>query len=522
VQLRNCKLFTLHSGMSLKKKGYTVPNTLIGMRIRERRKSLKISQVDLAKRLDISPSYLNLIENNKRGIAGKLLSSVAAELNISLKQLDGSSDRHLLNELIEITADPSIQSLKLNAKSAAQLMGRDPEWAQAMVTIYRSLQDKNTAVMALSDRLNHDPFLSDAVHKMLSNIAALRSTSDILSSVGVMDDDQRQRFHDILTKESRLLSEVGEALASFFDKSHTENQTVGPIEEVDHFLRVHNNYFGRIEHFVENYLSSKGISEMISDDELLNQLQSLSSVALNDILNIDDLPESRRFKLAKNIMAVICFDEIETLINNYSGTINETAVHRLRSVLSSYAASALLMPYDRFLSDAMRLKYDIERLQRRYRTSFEQTCHRLSTLKRNGNEGIPFAFVRAGPAGHITKRYALPRLSFPSYGAACPLWVLYRAFLRPERLTRQIVEFPNGDQFLFVAKASPKGQAGFDQPKNYMSVMLACDINHSDKTVYSNNVDITHSIKPEAVGSNCRVCTRANCLHRAGDPVLGV
>jgi len=498
-----------------------MPNTLIGMRIRERRKSLKIRQVDLAKRLNISPSYLNLIENNKRGIAGKLLNSVASELNIPLKQLDGSSDRHLLNELIEITADTTVQSLKLTAKHAAQLMGRDPGWARAMVTIYRSLQDKNTAVMALSDRLNHDPFLGDAVHKMLSNIAALRSTSDILSSVDVIDDDQRQRFHDILSKESGLLSEVAEALAAFFDKSHTENQTVGPIEEVDHFLREHNNYFGRIEHISEKYLLSNGVQGMISDDQLLTQLDTLSMGDLGHVLSVDDLPESRRFKMAKKIMSVICIDEIETLINNYNATISETANHRLRSVLSSYAASVLLMPYDRFLSDAVQLKYDIERLQRRYRTSFEQTCHRLSTLKKSGNEGIPFAFVRAGPAGHITKRYALPRLSFPSYGAACPLWILYRAFLRPERLTRQIVEFPNGDQFLFIAKASPKGLAGFDQPKNYMSVMLACDINHSDKTVYSNSIDLTHGIQAEAVGSNCRVCTRNDCLHRAGDPVLG-
>ena len=45
----------------------------IGFRISNRRKSLKISQAALARLVGISPSYLNLIENNKRDVGGALL-----------------------------------------------------------------------------------------------------------------------------------------------------------------------------------------------------------------------------------------------------------------------------------------------------------------------------------------------------------------------------------------------------------------------------------------------------------------
>ena len=46
---------------------------MIGTRIRERRVLSGIRQNDLARRAGISPSYLNLIEHNRRRIGGKTL-----------------------------------------------------------------------------------------------------------------------------------------------------------------------------------------------------------------------------------------------------------------------------------------------------------------------------------------------------------------------------------------------------------------------------------------------------------------
>jgi predicted transcriptional regulator/transcriptional regulator with XRE-family HTH domain len=496
-------------------------NAVIGMRIRERRKALGITQSDLARRINISPSYLNLIERNKRGIAGKVLNDVVAELGMQLKDIDGSSERHFVNELAELTADPLMEALALDPRSAVEFMGRYPKWARALVLTYRSLQEKSDAVTALSDRLNHDPFLGDAVHNMLTNIAALRSTSDILVNVDNIDPEQQHRFFGILSQESARLSEVGESLAAFFDKSHTEAQTVGPVEEVDAFLREHNNYFAELERGAEKQLSRMTTEHVPSDRDLLAFLEELEPQNTENKILSEDLVESRRFKLARRVASLLFQNEIDSILAAFPGTVSATTTRRLRSGLASYGAAAILMPYDLFLNDAKELQYDIERLQRRYHTSFEQTCHRLSTLRCPGNEGIPFAFVRAGPAGHITKRLALPRLSLPRYGAACPLWILYRAFLRPERLTRQFVEFPNGDQFLFIAKAIPKGDPGFGLPRNYMSVMLACDINHGDKTIYDTGPEYTLSSAAEPVGPNCRICPREECQHRADDPILG-
>ena len=51
-------------------------------------------------------------------------------------------------------------------------------------------------------------------------------------------------------------------------------------------------------------------------------------------------------------------------------------------------------------------KHDIDRLRTRFQVSFEQVCHRLSTLQRPGWRGVPFYFARVDMAGNITKRHS--------------------------------------------------------------------------------------------------------------------
>ncbi|WP_439366301.1 ImmA/IrrE family metallo-endopeptidase [Bradyrhizobium sp. DASA03005] len=49
------------------------------------------------------------------------------------------------------------------------------------------------------------------------------------------------------------------------------------------------------------------------------------------------------------------------------------------------------MPYEAFLTTALGA-VRLERLQRRFGTSLEQVCHRLSTLQRRNSPGIPLYF----------------------------------------------------------------------------------------------------------------------------------
>jgi XRE family transcriptional regulator, fatty acid utilization regulator len=75
-----------------------------------------------------------------------------------------------------------------------------------------------------------------------------------------------------------------------------------------------------------------------------------------------------------------------------SGITDPRGVARLRVELANYFAAAVLMPYDAFLAEARATKYDLDHIATRFGVSFEQACHRATTLQREGAQGVPFFF----------------------------------------------------------------------------------------------------------------------------------
>ena len=62
-------------------------NLQIGHKIKSKRRKLGILQSDMANKLSISPSYLNLIESGKRKINVDLLLKLANELEIEISDI---------------------------------------------------------------------------------------------------------------------------------------------------------------------------------------------------------------------------------------------------------------------------------------------------------------------------------------------------------------------------------------------------------------------------------------------------
>ena len=188
--------------------------SILGARIRERRRFMKISQAELARRIEISPSYLNLIEHNKRAIAGALLRRVAEALELQVEEIDGAAERRLLSTLEEIAHAPDIIALGAEVDRAGELIGRYPGWARAVASLARSEREASEIARALGDRLTHDAFLGESVHRILTGIAAVRSAGEILIEHPDINRETLERFHRIIHEECRNLTEVGEALAT--------------------------------------------------------------------------------------------------------------------------------------------------------------------------------------------------------------------------------------------------------------------------------------------------------------------
>ncbi len=508
----------------------------IGAKIREKRKQLGVTQADLAGRLGISASYLNLIERNKRNVSPRMFASLSEELGVDREWLDGRAERRLVEEMMALSADPLLASLDLNESSAGDIVTRAPAWGQALVALYRAYLNRNQTVTALSDRLNQDPYLGAAVHEMLTKITAIRSTSEILDTEPDIDAAQRRRFQRIVAEQSAGLSAIAEGIAQFFDTADTDPAAMTPMEEADDFIVDNGNYFPDLEDAVDRLrpeIDANGVPDesrlreflrntygtvvrFVAAGEVIGLINQVRFDADANTLYIEDsaaLPRIR-FRMARLACAFALSEQIDQLAASSPHLRSADGIERGKSALISYAAAALLMPYDAFFASAERNRYDIEYLTRRFVASFEQVCHRLVTLKKPGAAGIPFAFMRADQAGFITKRMPLPHLAMPRYGNACPIWGVYSAFQMPGQLIRQIAEFPNGERFMFIAQAQDKAPSFYNQRRHLVSVMIACDALYADRTVYADGWDLGSKRLSEPVGPGCRICVRRDCAYR--------
>lgn len=513
--------------------------TLIGTRVREQRKALGLTQAALAARVSISPSYLNLIEGNRRNIAGALLKRIADALALPMDRLDGAVERRLADELRELAADPLLAPLALAQAGAEELAAQQPAWARALVSLHRACVDRGEAVNALSDRLNRDPLLGDAVHTLITHVAAIRSAAEILESDEALALPERHRFVSIVAGDSRRLSTVAQGLAGFFTRASTSTRSLTPAEEVDDFIAAHDNHFPPLEDAAEALRRDAGLLPGRGEGQLADYLARVHGVRLRVLADAGtphatqldpatmtlELPAlapepTRRFRLARAAAGLQAGDAVAALLDAAPALGTPTARQRAASALTAYVAAAALMPYEAFHAAAASARYDIDRLARQFDASVEQVCHRLATLRRPGSEGIRFGFLRADPTGHVQKRFALPRLPLPRYGAACPLWPVYTAFQAPGATIRQLVDFPGGDRYLMVARAVDKDAPRSGMPRRLLSIMLVCDALHADRSVYGDGLDASPSGARIPVGHSCRICPRSDCAYRQEDPII--
>ncbi len=510
----------------------------IGYKIREQRRRLGITQAAMARKLGISASYLNLIEANKRAVGGQLLSRLAAELTLSVDALTGEAERRLSHDLGELPTDPLLRGIDPDPRVADELVARYPDWARAVLTLYRAYLENNQAVTMLSDRLNRDPLLQESVHRMLTHITSIRSSAEILQEVEDLEPDERRRFQNTIHSESAALSDAAQRLVGHFELAETRNPSIAAAEEVDDFIIGHRNFFPELEQAageLRRELDALGRRNL--DGALVEFLQARFRIRVEHatpdetaasgfknqcrfengerrLMMLGHAPNTtRRFQMMRTA-AEHCFGDLLAASCDDHRLSSTASRGRAAHALAAYIAGAALLPYDEFLDDAESHRYDVEILRQRYDASFEQIAHRLITLRQPGSEGVPFAFLRVDPSGHISKRFPLHALPLPRYGHVCPLWSVFSAFQTPFRVIRQLSEFPGGRRFLMISRTVTKRSGAFHAQSVMFAIMLACDTLHADRTVYSEGLDFDAPGTAVAVGPTCRLCDRQGCQQR--------
>ncbi len=432
--------------------------SLAGTRVREARRKSGMTQKALAEAASISASYLNLIEHNRRAVAGKVLLGIARALSVPVTALTDGAESALLGDLHEAAAHRS--DANIETESVDELISRYPGWAGLLAGLYRQSKDQETAIAALSDRLTHDPFLAESLHSMLSNITAIRSTSNILKNIDDIEPEQQSRFHNIIHEESRRLSDAAQALVTYFN--HASDQSGGsatPEEELDRFLRQHEYIFPELDN------GEADISDILTQESMLNNTESR--------------------ELAKGFLIL-------------------------------YAKDAAQMPLAAFAKTAKECAFNPDILAQQFDADLASIFRRLSGLKRPDIDAPEMGLIVVNAAGRAVLRRPLRNFALPRHGNACPRWPLFQAFTQPDRPITALLDLPGGQQFICLAVAGDIRGKGFGTLPEYQASMLF--IASEVLPVVKSWLPATGTA--QKIGISCRICPRANCPVRAEPQIL--
>lgn len=188
---------------------------LTGTRVRNRRLDLGLKQAAVARQVNISGSYLNLIEHNRRRIGGALLAELARVLDIDAALLEDGTAEAVLGPLNEAAA--AFPAARTEGARAEELVDRFPGWAALIAAQAGRIAQLEERTQALSDRLAHDTQIANSLHEVISTATAIRSTASILVESPDLDPDWRGRFHTNIDTDSARLAESSQALLGFLD-----------------------------------------------------------------------------------------------------------------------------------------------------------------------------------------------------------------------------------------------------------------------------------------------------------------
>lgn len=450
------------------------PAARLGAKIRLLRRQEGLSQVQLAEALGISPSYLNLIEGNKRPLTAPLLIRLAQQFQLDLRALAPDEDQRLTEDLMEVFGDPLFESLGPQAQEVRELVQNSPTLARGVFELYRAYQHTQGSLATLSEKLSDGQGFDPEATRLPSE------------EVGDFIQQAMNHFPELEAEAEALWTQA--ALAP-------DNPFPGLMAAMEgRGIQVRIHRMGDAPGLLRRYDPDR---RTLSLSELLPQ-------------------RSRSFQLAHQLALLDHGDLLEGLTDH---PLLRTPASRAlaRVALANYFASAVLMPYEPFLRAARAERYDIDILARRFQASFEQVCHRLTTLRRPGQEGVAFHFLRIDIAGNISKSFSASGIRFARFSGACPRWNAHAAFLTPGLIRTQISEMPDGRKYFCIARTLQKDTGGYRGQHAMQAVGLGCEMGYAKELIYADGLRLDQP--PVPIGVTCRLCERTDCEQRAFPPL---
>ncbi|MCP4935355.1 MAG: DUF2083 domain-containing protein [bacterium] len=442
----------------------------IGGKIKRLRRQRSMNQSDLASALGISPSYLNLIEHNRRNVTVPLLLKLAGYFGLEITDLSEGDEASVTNDLMECFGDDIFADIDVTNMDVRDVVSSNPAIAKALLHLYDSFQ-----------RFKKNGVSSENTTKEEGEQRGLASepVSDFLQA-------NSNFFPSLEQVATRVRSECVQS---------DEERMQGLVTFLLNAFDVHTRFVGLPNRLARRFDPSSRKLEIA---------QNLST-------------QSRSFQVAVQTALMAGKYEIDTLVSEGNFPSKDAQI-LAKTALANYCAGAILMPYQQILSAAKGVRYDVDLLSQQFFVSFEQICHRLTSLQKPGAKGLPFHMVRSDIAGNISKRFSLSGIHIPRHSGACPRWNVYMAFLHPGNINVQISEMPDRKRFFCIARTIVKGENRYGAQMRHLSIGLGVDIDCAKQLVYSDGIRLDDERNVVPIGISCRVCPRLECSERAFPP----
>lgn len=436
----------------------------MGPRLKRLRRELRLTQADMANDLDISPSYVALLERNQRPVTAELLLKLATIYRMDLADLSQDDLEQTSTNLQAILRQPFFSEIDLPAMDVADIATSYPGFAEALLRLHQAHEQAQVTLASRRDPSSGGAYARDPVEEAADFLAAHRNCFPAL-------DDSAA------TMASKL--DTSAAMAAYIQQEHRIRVEFVEPATIRGALRFYDFHRARV--MVNAWLGEAG----------------------------------RRFELALHIAMLEQQEAFDTLIAQ--GTFASASGRILaEQALRHYWAAAILMPYTRFLETARRLRHDVEAIAAAFEVSFEQAAQRLTTLQHDTAKGVPFFLIRVDPAGNVSERLDGTGLPFARMAGGCPLWAVHQSFARPGAVLPQLVELPDGQRLFTLARSSCAGGPGFGAPHAPHAIALACAEEHLEQMVYA---DALRGTAVTPIGIACRVCHRPKCIARSAPPI---
>jgi predicted transcriptional regulator/transcriptional regulator with XRE-family HTH domain len=454
------------------------PNAKLGPKVRAMRRKEQLTQVQLAERLEISPSYLNLIEHNQRPLPAHLLVKLAQIFHVELQAFADDSHSRLADSLQEVFADPLLDEHGVTTTDVREL-AESPAASRAIIALFHAYKSSIQSMRDLASQL----YDGRAFHGVDPAHLPSEECSDVIQENLNYFPELEAAAQELSQRVALDRSDMFRSLVAHLRARHGVEVTLTPVSRDR----------GLVRHFDP----------------------STRTLSLSEVLP----PWSRQFQIAHQLALLEAAPAIDAIVDRSQKNLTTPeSVKLCRIALASYFASALLMPYDDFFRMAEDVRYDIELLQHHYTASWEQVCHRLTTLRKAGSTGVPFHFVRVDIAGNISKRFSGTGIRFARFSGSCPRWDVHAAFLTPGRIRTQLSQMPDGTAYFCIARTIRKSY-GYASGDALMAVGIGCPVSDARKLVYADGYDLDNTEAAVPIGTTCRLCERLDCEQRAFPPL---